>query len=89
LGIGLIVALLVFTLARRILFIGDEIALFSLVFNGLRDLLGPTSFTAGCAMIGIVALGSVTLIILITLNTLTCFSADPTEFCRAFPGLVR
>jgi hypothetical protein len=73
---------------RRIIFLADEAALLTLMFNGLRDVLGPRRSSLGCLMIAGLAAGFVLFVVLLLLNAGTCFSPDHlSEFCRLFPVL--
>ncbi len=86
--VPLIIILLVggvlFTIGRRIIRFTDELALFGLMFNGVREVVGPQRFSIGCGMVALLALLTITLLILSVMNLSTCFGASPTEFCRYF-----
>jgi len=73
-----------FTIGRRIIRFTDELALFGLMFNGVREVVGPQRFTIGCGMVAVLALTTISLLILSVMNFSTCFSASPSEFCRYF-----
>ncbi len=78
----------IFVIFRRIIFLADEAALVTLMFNGLRDVLGPRRSSLGCLMIVGLAAGFVLFIVLLLLNAGTCFSPNHvSEFCRLFPVL--
>jgi hypothetical protein len=78
----------IFFLFRRIIFLADEAALITLMFNGLREVLGPRRSSLGCLMIVGLAAGFVLFVVLLLLNAGTCFSPDhATDFCRLFPVL--
>jgi hypothetical protein len=85
--VTLLVVGAIFLVLRRLIFLTDELALVTLMFNGLREVLGQRRSSIGCLMIAGVVAGFVLFVVLLLINTGTCFGDRPSEFCRLFPVL--
>lgn len=83
------VLLATFTIGRRLIFLGDELALFTLMANGLRQVIGEQRFAAGCLMITGLATGTVLFVVLVLISFGSCFTTNPSQFCQAFPFIGR
>lgn len=79
---GLVLLLVFVAVARRIMFVADEIALVGLMYSGLREVLGPRRVFAGTVAVILLAFGFVVFIVLLALSASSCVGANPSAFCN-------
>lgn len=77
--VGLI---LLFTLIRAIVRIGDEIALITILIRGLSEVMGGSRIAVlGCAVVGLICLGCSAAAVLSIIALSTCGTAQPVQLC--------
>ncbi len=78
--IGLI---LILTLIRTLVRLGDEIAIVAIFIQAVGDLLGGSRIALlGCAVIGLICLGCSAAAVLSVIALSTCGTANPVQLCR-------
>jgi hypothetical protein len=81
-ALAILVLLGVLVVFRLLFRIGDDLAILSLLLNGLRDVLGARGFVLGCALVAFICLGCLSATVLAVISLGTCATTNPSQFCH-------